>query len=536
MSRRISQSSVGQTVMPDLFSSSVIPHNTFLNVASGFFGGGTGSGGGAAAPYLYGTSSMYNFEYNQAFSVALWVLAGQPSAAAAVTYAGKFDITPDSPHTRFRGWFFGTNGENSNGNDSSIFFNLSNTNTNRILVSSFPTNDIHLGQWNFVVVTYDGSGTAAGARVYVNTVLQAANQVVDTLGGATIQNTVPFAIGGLTEDSGAPGFGEGYQKLHGNLNQITLWNTALTGTQITALYNTGVPNNPRQFGPSANLIGHYPLVEGSDTTSVVHDIVGGNHLTNSGVTLSGIIIPNPTYQNATCGSFNGTTSYLDLGDNFGTSVTTTPVTYSLWLNMAAFPSSYAFLFGKQNIPSGGLGLACYSSNLAGTDKTAFMFQLNGASGHRIVVESPTGIFTLGNWVHLAISYDGSQSASGVKLYANGAALTPTVRNDSLTGSIDSTTSFLLGMRSDSSLFFNGLMDEFAIFNSALAPSTIVNTIYNSGKPPSLSAISGLIAWYRFENAGQYAGYAPDDASYISDRANFAPTGTNHNITFSTSVP
>jgi hypothetical protein len=50
------------------------------------------------------------------------------------------------------------------------------------------------GQWNHVLATYDGSGRAAGVKLYVDGRLQAARVVKDALSG-TIRNTVPLEFG-----------------------------------------------------------------------------------------------------------------------------------------------------------------------------------------------------------------------------------------------------------------------------------------------------------------------------------------------------
>jgi mono/diheme cytochrome c family protein len=54
-------------------------------------------------------------------------------------------------------------------------------------------NPINLGQWNHVFITYDGSGKAAGTKVFVNGVAQETNVEVDSL-KSTIRTTVPLTI------------------------------------------------------------------------------------------------------------------------------------------------------------------------------------------------------------------------------------------------------------------------------------------------------------------------------------------------------
>src|SRR6185312_4592963 len=169
---------------------------------------------------------------------------------SAAIIAGKFNISPD--HTVWQGWDFGHNGAGTDTFGTSLFFQLANSGTVRATVSSYPANNLHIGQWSFVCATSDGSGTAAGLKIYVNGVLQSVGSSNDTLAGHSIVNTVPFTIGGGATNSAS----EGYQRFVGNINQVTLWNIALSQAQINALYSNHSPNDPRLNGPAGNLIGY----------------------------------------------------------------------------------------------------------------------------------------------------------------------------------------------------------------------------------------------------------------------------------------
>jgi len=56
------------------------------------------------------------------------------------------------------------------------------------------------GKWRHIFFTYDGSGKAAGVRLYVNGVPVATNVVSDTLGQATIKNQAPMLLGMRSPD------------------------------------------------------------------------------------------------------------------------------------------------------------------------------------------------------------------------------------------------------------------------------------------------------------------------------------------------
>lgn len=502
------------------FGSGFSNGGVFPNAASAFFANTSFNSTDPNSPYLFGTSSQYNFEYTQPFSVCAWVLPGQQLSAS--TLAGKINISPD--HTVDRGWQFGTNGAGTDGFGTSLYFSLANTITVRAMITSYPSNDLHQGQYSFACATSDGTGTIAGMHIYVNAALQALGNInIDALAGNTILNSVPFTVGGMTTNTSS----EGYERFSGNINQLTTWGVALTQNQINSLYRNTSPNDPRINGPTANLLGYYPLIDVTDTTSVIHDVVGGNNLTNNLVGLNGITLPSPVFQNVSEAIFGGVDSYVDLGNNFGTNVRTSPASYTFFITPNALPaaSNYFWLFGKLD-PVGGAGFGAYMNKADGTDPTSINFVITGGGEYRL--NGPTGFFTQGVKKHVGITYDGT-NANGIKLYGDGSQVTATVVSNNATTSADVGNAFRIGARTDGSFPLNANVDEFAIFNRVLT-STEISQIYSGGTVTDIKSRSPL-GWYRFENGGQYLGYAPDLTTNVGDRGGFV-TGTLHNVLYS----
>ncbi|MEE3175965.1 MAG: DUF1553 domain-containing protein [Verrucomicrobiota bacterium] len=71
------------------------------------------------------------------------------------------------------------------------------------------------------------------------------------------------------------------------------------------------------------------------------------------------------------------------------------------------------------------------------------------------------------WQHVAVTYDGSSKASGVKIYIDGQLAGTKVEQDSLKDSIITKTPFKLGSRSKSANY-NGEVDELRIYDKALS--------------------------------------------------------------------
>ncbi|RPI74288.1 MAG: DUF1553 domain-containing protein, partial [Planctomycetaceae bacterium] len=75
------------------------------------------------------------------------------------------------------------------------------------------------------------------------------------------------------------------------------------------------------------------------------------------------------------------------------------------------------------------------------------------------------------WQHVAVTYDGSGRAEGLRMYINGEPDVTQVEVDQLQGTIRTSQPFRIGRRSDS-LGFHGSIDEVCIFNRALSPEEI----------------------------------------------------------------
>ena len=132
------------------------------------------------------------------------------------------------------------------------------------------TAGLSTGTWYHVAMTYSGSGTAAGVNLYINGVVQAKTTVTDTY-SASAANTADVRLGARADGS---------LFFPGNLFAVTPWSTALSGANITALYNAGVPIDARLSAAAASIIAYYrcgndPIDDGTGTTGVIMDRVGG---------------------------------------------------------------------------------------------------------------------------------------------------------------------------------------------------------------------------------------------------------------------
>jgi hypothetical protein len=89
----------------------------------------------------------------------------------------------------------------------------------------------------------------------------------------------------------------------------------------------------------------------------------------------------------------------------------------------------------------------------------------------------------GQWVHVAASYSGSESTTGLLLYLNGSAVAATGSTaGTYTGMSNTAADVTVGciFRDGTPTFANGLIDDFRIYNRALSAAEVM-AIFSSGR-------------------------------------------------------
>jgi hypothetical protein len=118
---------------------------------------------------------------------------------------------------------------------------------------------------------------------------------------------------------------------------------------------------------------------------------------------------------------------------------------------------------------------------------------------------------LGAWTHLAVTYDGSARAAGLRLYVNGAPAAVEVEADRLTRHTRSEdwVAFLIGQKNgtDQAAFEGGRIDEVRVYDRALAGAEV-------------AALADTAAWARLTPAQRAEAHAEAgaDAALAADHA------------------
>lgn len=204
-----------------------------------------------------------DFTNTEAFSIAIWVKSVNPTSNETILekFAAGFGYTLDHD----------TSGR--------IQFNFQAGGAgNRIRIRE----DFHVlstaSLWNFIVVTYDGSGSATGLRLYVNGAETGRNVLNNTLSAS------PANAANLVFGSNSAG---GTPRFSGFMDEPAFYNSVLTSDEVQEIYaaatHIDLTENLGDYVSSGNLISQWRFGDG-DTYPTVIDRVSGHNgtMTNMG--------------------------------------------------------------------------------------------------------------------------------------------------------------------------------------------------------------------------------------------------------------
>lgn len=179
--------------------------------------------------------------------------------------------------------------------------------------------------------------------------------------------------------------------------------------------------------------------------------------------------------------FNGSTSRIDIANNtnfnFTNGTTDLPFTIDLWFNSSSISTNQMIINKRGNtVVTDEWQVLLFSGNIYIT-----LFS-SSASGY---MEVNTNLFTFSSntWYHLAITYSGSGTTAGIKIYVNGTSqsLANTTVGTYTRMPIGSSI-VRLGTPSWDLTFlqYTGKLDIIRMFKNYTADSSDVAYLYNSG--------------------------------------------------------
>lgn len=347
--------------------------------------------------------------------------------------------------------------------DNVIYVNAENG------VASFPNvSNTSNNQWVHLTLAYNGSETGiARTKLYVNGVLQ-----ILSAGGAdpaATLNTNPvnfaFSIGRLDSS--------GFYYTNSLMDDVRLYNRALSATEVTALYNQGLAltaNASEATRQKTALSGLWTMNGPDLTTTTATDKAGVNNGTLNNFPTPLRLAAGKTGQALI---FDGVDDNISLGDTNESGT----ITLAAWVKPSEQKTGMKIVSKKMSGASSQYGLATHGSS---ADKFTAVFFSSAPSSDVCDSTGTPGSYAANKWVFVAATYDGDTC----KMYVNGADVT-TVSSDVASGNILNTSSALrIGADGGASIaagsYFRGAIDDVRIYSTALTAAQIY-TLYNLGR-------------------------------------------------------
>ncbi len=309
------------------------------------------------------------------------------------------------------------------------------------------TNDVVDGQWHHVTVTR----TSSGILIYIDGVSVALTVESAGVSSENFTNPANFNLG----------YDNGSNYYKGLLDEVRIYNRALSGTEITNLYQTSAKasmNTSENSDLTNGLVGLWSF-NGADVS-------GTTAYDRSGQGNNGTLTNGPTVTTGKIGQaldFDGTDDRIVVGD-INAMDGLTYMTASAWVKYDNV-GVYKGIVTKVN----GVGWALET----GSSGSTFVGGFNDGYGIAGTVPNDT-------WTHLVFTFDGTQSgnASRLKMYMNGTQVTP-----SYTGTVPAVApsnafDVVIGGGVDPR-YFSGQIDEVRVYNRTLSATEIWN-LYQAG--------------------------------------------------------
>ena len=187
---------------------------------------------------------------------------------------------------------------------------------------------------------------------------------------------------------------------------------------------------------------------------------------------------------------------------FGDGITDDPLSITGWIIANNFGIQY-ILNKRETI---GTIVSEYAVLIDGDDK--LLFVLWSSPTDSISVKTQLGITYL-TWLNIAVTYDGSGTVGGMKIYINGVEqlTTPTTRGTYTAMQQTGAAVFVAKAGWANSFYYKGRLEEFGIWRTELNLIE-VQEIYNSGLPTDLNEHSkgaDLELWNRFGDGDLWNG-------------------------------
>ncbi|HDY87389.1 MAG TPA: LamG domain-containing protein [bacterium] len=205
-------------------------------------------------------------------------------------------------------------------------------------------------------------------------------------------------------------------------------------------------------------------------------------------------------------NFGGTNQYLTVADadnlSFGDSSTDSPFSISGWIKLV--DATQSTIASKRGANPNAEYLFAFNS----TDKLQFHLYDENSSNRIGIISNMTFTADQDTWIYVALTYDGSGTSDGMKLYRNGILLAHSLDNlSSYTAMHNTTQAFEIGTVLTGIWNMDGKMDEMKLIGKELSATEMLED-YNGGiipKRESLSFFASIISPWAMGEGGTFGG-------------------------------
>lgn len=408
-------------------------------------------------------NAAFDLDRTNSFTISAWVNVTSYSITTTEHIISKYSNPPA------QGYFLAVQA-------NKIVFSLqSNGGTNGIIVAT--VNTFNTSQWYNIAVTYDGSSSGSGVKIYVNGINEPIDVTADTLTGSTLTSET-LKIGGTVTPA---------RYFNGKISSVRMWNTELLASEVLLeFYNSQSIVHP------GNLIVNTDINNSSfnGTEWDIPDLTG----TTSGyqtvlMEVEDRVLDCPT-PILPCNSllFDGVAEYINCSNNTAFDLNSTDsFSVSGWIKRTGgiyFPI-------LQKLETISLSNVTGYRLYIGTTNEIIFNLIGGSPSNKLTVSTPPIIDNV--WYNIIVTYNGNEQASGVNIYINGILQPLTIFIDTYTGTIINSENVTLGGQPTpfNPIYGLGNIASVRMWNTELTSGETL-TEYSNGLNPASVQTSNLI--------------------------------------------
>ncbi len=350
-------------------------------------------------------------------------------------------------------------------------------NNSRITLGNY----VNTGEWFHIIGTFDGTN----AKIYIN--------------GVERNNwtpTQPFTISGWNNNFQIGKRADQVSSfMNGRLSNVAFWNSGLTLSQVTTIYNNGSPADISLLNPvSWWKLNAQDTFDGTDWT--IKDYAGSNDGTSSGMTSANLIQSNLQHTSGYSPyalSLDGVDDYLNAGSaSYLNGLSEFSI--SVWINLPTAVDNKNIIsdWNYNTSPFGHFALKTWNTSGSNFGLLLFIKQPSDVGSNGVSIPA---VLTQGNWHNVVFSYD----SGTVTCYVDGSVVAVTVSGTIPTTLTSQDGILTIGNWPGLSQYWPGKLSNIALWSVALTQANATE-IYNQGVPGDISSLSPLVWWQLGSNS------------------------------------